>query len=125
MKSIWRINEQKFVFDFDDLESMNRYEEACNEMKRKSKSAPKFTSRQDLIRFYCTAYFDFFDYLFGEGTADKIFNGAYNMGFCDEVYDQFLSWVKTSIQVNDRRRNHGKKYTNAKRYQQKEKRHKY
>ena len=104
MKSIWKINGSRFEFDFDDLECMDRYNDACSEMKRRSEEAPKFENRQEFIRYYCDSFFSFYDAIFGKGAANQIFNGRYNMGLCDQVHDEFLGWVRSSIARNDRER---------------------
>lgn len=104
MKSTWKINRGCFAFDFDDLECMDRYEAACKELQRRSEEAPKFGSRQEFIRYYCESFFAFYDAVFGAGTADQIFNGRYNMDLCDQVHDEFLGWVRSSIARNDRER---------------------
>ena len=100
----WNINGRHFKFDFGDLECANRYDAACREMKRRSETVPEFESRQDLIRYYCESFFAFYDDIFGAGTADQIFNGRYNMDLCDQVHDEFLGWVRSSIARNDRER---------------------
>ena len=88
--SQWKINDLIFEYDFDDVESMERYEQAFYRMQAKADNLPKEGTRSSFLRFYCQAFWDLFDDLFGPGTSDKLFQGKLNAVKCDEVYENFL-----------------------------------
>lgn len=66
------------LFDADQLE---KYEKECkivaDRIREKGQYAGKSTA--DSIRFQCKVVNDFFDTMFGHGTAEKIFRGKSNI----------------------------------------------
>ena len=103
---VWHINglELPFHFDFDDLDSMERYENIFIAMKEKTEQLPKGASRVEQIKAYCNIIFDTFDALFGKGTTEQLFQGKYNMRLCDDMYEKFLYFVSSSVNTSDQLR---------------------
>lgn len=103
---VWKINglSLPFNFDFDDFESMERYEAIFKNMNKKTLEMKNCKSRTEGIKIYCDAFFEAFDRLFGEGTADKLFHGKYNMKACDSVYEQYIKFVSECVTATDQNR---------------------
>lgn len=103
---VWKINglSLPFKFDFDDFDSMERYESIFKNMDKKTLEMKNCKSRTEGIKIYCDAFFEAFDRLFGEGTADKLFHGKYNMKACDCVYEQYIKFVSECVTATDQNR---------------------
>lgn len=74
------------VFDVDVYE---KYEKEVREVDRKvnhSPQAEKFKTPAEKLRYQCTVVKEFFDAVFGPGTADKLFHGKNNIRDCNEAY---------------------------------------
>lgn len=103
--TIWQINDVSLEYDFEDIESVERYEKAFEAMLVDEKNLKKDGSISKLMMDYCDMYWHLFDRLFGEGTANKIFNGRKNVRICDEVYESFIQFAKEEIAKSNARRN--------------------
>lgn len=101
---VWHVKGLELQYDFDDLESVERYEKAFNAMSKKSKEMPKDGSRSLQIKSYCNIVYELFDDLFGMGTSERIFKGRMNARECDDIYDSFLSFVNTNVATTDQMR---------------------
>lgn len=51
-------------------------------------------STPEVIRTQCTAIFNFFNELFGEGTDKKIFGDKVNLVTCLKALDEFITQVR-------------------------------
>ena len=51
-------------------------------------------STPEVIRVQCTAIFNFFNELFGEGTDKKIFGDKVNLVTCFKALDEFVTQVR-------------------------------
>lgn len=51
-------------------------------------------STPEVIRVQCTAIFNFFNELFGEGTDKKIFGDKVNLVTCLKALDEFVTQVR-------------------------------
>lgn len=103
---VWKINglSLPFHFDFDDLESMEHYEAIFKQMDKKTNEMRNCKTRTEGIKVYCEAFHEAFDQLFGEGSADKLFHGKYNMKACDDIYEQYIKFVSESVENSDQNR---------------------
>lgn len=103
---VWKINglSLPFNFDFNDLESMRKYEDIFTTMQARAERMKSCKLRTDVIKIQCEAVFEAFDSLFGEGTADKLFHGKYNIDTCDAMMDQFSKFVNESVLKSDQNR---------------------
>ncbi len=103
---VWKIKglSLPFKYDFDDLESMESYEAIFKNMDKKTSEMKNCKTRAEGIKVYCDAFFEAFDCLFGEGTADKLFQGKYNMKTCDSVYEQYIKFVSECVAATDQSR---------------------
>lgn len=74
------INDVELELDLMDADTMGVYEQLMDEVMEKvrDKDQYKGKSSADALKLQCRAVDDFFDKMFGAGTADKIFVGAKN-----------------------------------------------
>lgn len=74
------INNVELELDLMDADTMGVYEQLMGEVVKKvqDKDQYKGKSSADALKLQCRAVDDFFDKMFGAGTADKIFAGAKN-----------------------------------------------
>lgn len=74
--------------DVADALEMERYEKANDTVSEKMKQLDTNGKRRsELIRIQCTAIFEFFDDVFGEGTAKKVFGESVNLTICINAYE--------------------------------------
>ena len=74
--------------DVADALEMERYEKANDTVSAKMKQLDTNGKRRsELIRIQCTAIFEFFDDVFGEGTAKKVFGESVNLTTCINAYE--------------------------------------
>ena len=88
--SLFKINEVELEIDMEDADFQDKYQTAFDKMAETEKKLVKAGRAADITRAYCHMYFDLFDDIFGDGTADKIFNGKCKTSVCEEVYMQFI-----------------------------------
>lgn len=67
-------------FDFLDADDLERFENEAQKVTEEcSKSNEKELSHSQLIREECRIIDNFFNNVFGDGTADKLFKGKSNL----------------------------------------------
>lgn len=73
------------IFDTDVYET---YEAAVNEVSRKvdENIEMKDQKTSQKLRFQCATIKEFFDTVFGSGTAEKLFKGKTNIKDCVDAY---------------------------------------
>ena len=54
---------------------------------------PEGKRQSELIRAQCTAVFNFFDEVFGDGTAKKVFGKSVNLTTCLNAYEDIIKAV--------------------------------
>lgn len=96
---IWRVNGCEFILDLQDVDEIERFEKAIERMDIAEKALPKDGKASDRMRAYCMMYRNLYDDLFGEGAAQKIFGDTNNARVCNEVYEQFLTFVESQGEV--------------------------
>lgn len=80
--------------DVADALEMERYEKANDTVSAKMKQLDTNGKRRsELIRIQCTAIFEFFDDVFGEGTAKKVFGESVNLTTCINAYEGVIVTV--------------------------------
>ena len=75
--SMLKICGQELELDLFDADTMEIYEKSLNKVVKRTKEAAKHTelSNAEGIRETCGIVKDFFDEVFGDGTAEKLFKG--------------------------------------------------
>jgi len=118
----WKIGENSFLLDMQDLEGMERYENATELLKQEDEERPKKGKLSVQIRSYCEMHRRFYDRVFGEGTAEKLFEHIpMNADLYDEVILDFGEFIQNQFnQAGIKKQNtleKLKKFTPAKRKQ--------
>lgn len=108
---VWQVNGISLELDLEDAGDAEKYEAAFKQMSEDEKEMKKATEAVETsnlaekIRDYCKMMRNLYDNIFGNGTSDRIFNGIKeNTRKYDEVYEDFLSFVKKqSAYVTERK----------------------
>lgn len=101
----WEINGISLLLDLSDADVMERYEDAFEAMKKDEEAIPRDGKASAQIRGYCRMYRNLYDRVFGEGTAERIFDGQpVNSEVYESVFDSFLTFVSTQTEGIARRR---------------------
>ena len=81
--------------DVGDLEFLEKYEAQNDIITKKMSEMDKNVRRSEAVRIQCTLVFDFFDAVFGEGTAQKIFGEKVNLKTCIDAYEEAVNGVNS------------------------------
>ena len=101
----WEINGISLPLDLSDADVMARYEDAFEAMSKDEAGIPKDGRGSERIRGYCRMYRNLYDRLFGEGTAERIFDGLPTSSeVYESVFDSFLTFVTAQAEEIARRR---------------------
>lgn len=82
------INGVELEFDAYDAEQVEKIETVSKKIDEVE--IPEGATWSQIIRIRCNSIFDFFDAVFGEGTAYKIFEGKANLTKCNLALAEFL-----------------------------------
>jgi len=98
---IWEINGLSLELDLADADVVERYENAFEKMKAAEQAIPKDGKTSERIRATCKMFYDLFEALFGEETADKIFKDTpTSIPEYMAVYDNFLDFATAQRDTN-------------------------
>ena len=93
--TIWEINGASFELDLSDADTLERYEDCLAKLADAEKNIKKDGRQSEFIRSFCKFLADFFDGVFGEGAAEKIFSGQKtSIPVYLETYDNFLAFAR-------------------------------
>lgn len=86
--SMLKICGQELELDLFDADVMEVYEKSMDKVVKRAEETKKHTkmSNADGIREMCGIVKDFFDEVFGEGTADKLFKDKSNLAICMDAF---------------------------------------
>lgn len=79
--------------DVGDLAFLEKYEALNDYIAKKSAEIDKNARRSEAVRIQCNLVFEFFDTLFGEGTARKIFGEKVNLKTCIDAYEEAIKGI--------------------------------
>ncbi len=86
------LNGKEYELDLFDVDVMEHYETAtlnsAKKMIEMGKSKDKCQKLSDVMKIGCDIIFDFFDNVFGKGTAENIFDGKRNYKLCLNTYKE-------------------------------------
>lgn len=80
--------------DFTDADLVERFDTGCKdvgEKVKKLKEKQEELNPAEGIRQECKIVKDFFDYVFGEGTSEKIFEGKDSLLLCTNAYEDIVN----------------------------------
>lgn len=100
---MWEINGISLELDFEDAETLERYEQAFSTFE-KTEFPPK-NKPAEYIRAYCKAFRQLYDDIFGYEVSKDIFkNIKDNSRLYDETFESFLDYASSvSNKANQRR----------------------
>lgn len=81
------------IFEATQAESFERANERVLEEKDKVNDVAGLSEK---IKLYCDIVYDFFDDVFGDGTADSIFKGRQDMLECLEAYADVVEYANSN-----------------------------
>lgn len=81
--------------DTADLDFMEKFEEKSLALEKDTDKVNKQGKRSEFIRAMCNLAFAYFDSLFGEGTADLMFDGKFNLRMCDGAMFALADAIET------------------------------
>lgn len=81
------------IFEATQAESFERANERVLEEKDKVNDVAGLSEK---IKLYCDIVYDFFDDVFGDGTADSIFKGRQDMLECLEAYTDVVEYANSN-----------------------------
>lgn len=79
------------IFEANQAEAFEKANVKVLEEKSKADSIPGLS---DKVKFFCDIVYDFFDDVFGEGTAEQVFEGRLDMLECLEAYTDVIEYSK-------------------------------
>lgn len=98
MSHTWEINGLSLELDLDDVDNMERYENAFEFMAKEEMEMPKDGRQSERIRAYCQLFHRLYDRIFGDGTSEQIFDGVkQSIKAYDEIYLSFLKFVQAQM----------------------------
>lgn len=90
--------------DIDDADTAERYSSAVRILAEADEIRNKDIDYPSAIRQYCAVFRKFYDFLFGDGTSEKIFDGIKdNRRKYDAVYESLLDFIRTQRLESDNR----------------------
>lgn len=74
--------------DIYDVDVYEKFEQEVRKVKQRVNNPPKgkVQTNAQALKFQCIVVKDFFDAVFGPGTAEKIFHGKNNIKDCNDAY---------------------------------------
>jgi len=109
--SQWKWNNVELEVDMEDYDFMMKYNDAFKKLEEEEKEVQKIGSGPEILKAYCDLFYHLFDNIFGDGTANAMFNGRKNSRVCEECYDSFIHHCKKqTIEANRRRSEYVNKY---------------
>ncbi len=95
----------KIKLDLEDIETLERYENAFEKMEEEENKIPEDGRRSVCIRAYCELFPRLFSRIFDEKTSEEIFRDVpLNVGEYEDIYMSFLDFVKRQSTENAKNR---------------------
>ena len=111
------INGVELEFDATDVAFMRKVKQANKQLDKQEKKAALEKDEINIVETVCLAVFDYFDEIFGQGTAKKIFGDRVSLALCLDVMETFKSeQEEQSNQIKERINKVTEKYKPHKQY---------
>jgi len=92
---MWKINGVELdELEVNDLAVAERIEQGIDMVARECSGIPDDAPRTAKIRTECNAIFDFFDILWGDGTAKNVFGGQTNLIAAATAYKDAIMLIQ-------------------------------
>lgn len=95
------INNIELEVDFLDIEVMERYEQALEEIQKHGQDT-KGKKASEVMRQECQSVFDFFDAVFGEGAAEDVFQNKMNFLECYQALEAVIQYANNQLEEVDK-----------------------
>lgn len=91
--SMLKICGQELELDLFDADTMEKFEKSLDKVVNRANESKTHTelSNADGIREMCGIVKDFFDEVFGDGTAEKLFKDKNNLAICMDAFGTVTS----------------------------------
>lgn len=86
------INGVELEFNIYDYETASRYEGALRQLQ--AVTVQPGAGLAETIKSQCALVFDFFDTVFGDGTAEKVFKGKQDFRICTQALGDVINAAK-------------------------------
>ena len=93
--SLFKFGDFEAEVDFTDADFLTDLEYAQEKLSEDVAKVPKTGKTAELFRAQCQCYFNFFDYLFGEGTHEAMFQGRTSYALCIEAGEKLSECENT------------------------------
>lgn len=90
--SLWKFGDFEGDADFTDADFLDAIDEAKKVMTEMQKKVPVVGKSSDIIRAQCACFYAFFDTIFGDGAAERIFCGRNSINLCNEAAESLLAF---------------------------------
>lgn len=89
------INGYEIEADLTDADLIEKIEQGVNKIYEEAEKLKQLDKDNEIttaegIRQECKILKDFFDYVFGDGTSEKIFNGKDSLNLCLKAYEDVI-----------------------------------
>ena len=81
--SLWKWNDVELEIDMEDVDFLEKYEGAFDNLDIKEKELQKTGKKSEIARGYCGMFYNLFDEIFGPGTGKKLMGEKMNVRICD------------------------------------------
>lgn len=109
--SQWKWNGVELEVDMEDYDFLTKYNDAFIKLDVEEKEIQKIGAKPELLKAYCDLFYHLFDNIFGNGTAEKLFDSKRNARICEDCYDSFINHCsEQTIESNKRRSIYMNKY---------------
>lgn len=125
--SLWKFGDFEAEVDFGDAGFMERVELAGENIKKDFEALPKTGKESELLRAQNKVYDDFFDCIFGKGTARQMFGRSESLSkrleAAGSIYDFKMGQVAQYSDMTDKFRVNKPVNREQRRYYQKKRDH--
>ena len=95
--SLFKYGNLEAEIDFTDADFLDRIDEAKQNLKEDMKGIPKTGKAADIVRAQCQCFFNFFDYILGEGTHEEMFQGRTSLNMCIDASDMIAKLEEEEV----------------------------
>ena len=101
--SLFKYGNLEAEIDFTDADFLDRIDEAKQNLEEDMKGIPKTGKAADIVRAQCQCFFNFFDYILGEGTHEEMFQGRTSLNSCLDATDALLKFENDeALKLNEK-----------------------
>ena len=103
--SLWEWNDVELEIDMDDVDFLEKYENAFANMEVKENELMKTGKKSEIAREYCGMFYRLFNEIFGPGTGEKLLGEKMNVRNCEECYISFIAECQKNVMESNKRKN--------------------